>query len=643
MTEPLALPSSTPVPNVPYRGIEEFRYVDSPIFFGRDFEAQHLLRLITIYRGVLLYGDSGVGKSSLVNAKAIPLSVDDGYAPERVRVQAVKGAEFVVERIAPSDEPGLYLPSLFDDGAGERRIGLAADAFFERLDQCCCTAGTAVYPLIIFDQFEELATLTDEALHRGDPSAQEAYDAIVATLLRILRDETLRVKLLFVFREDYYAKLTNFFSQTPTLIDNYLRLEPMHSRQLDDIINGPFRKVAFDHRLPSDVAELLENELRARRRSDLLTLSEVQIACLSLWHSPEPLKLLQTHHVDGLLEMYFSKALFALPFELLDPATALLDKLVTESETRNVISAETLIEALQKDQRVPRAVTCRALEALDKTAHVIRRERRNDVEVYEIVSEFLVPWIMRRRVEMQADNAAKQRELQKARDVRRGMAAFAFVAVLVVGAWIYSEVTRTKGVLENKVAGLRDEIRADKLALQENSEALANAQTEANAARSALASARTKANAAQEEAAKAIAQAARIAAECNGARIEKLPKNQPWQDWLSSCCGLEVANRPPNTVMEYKLPKGIIVTGVAKGSRASPFIVPDALIVALTVTDKSDPTRPVNPHLVANLDDVRSALAKLEPGGYLHWLWIAPGSTQSRGFSLKMADVPPKS
>ncbi len=40
-----------------------------------------------MYRGVLLYGDSGSGKSSLVNAGLIPEAIRLGFEPERLRVQ----------------------------------------------------------------------------------------------------------------------------------------------------------------------------------------------------------------------------------------------------------------------------------------------------------------------------------------------------------------------------------------------------------------------------------------------------------------------------------------------------------------------------------------------------------------------------
>jgi hypothetical protein len=349
----------------PYRGIEEFRYVDSPIFFGRDDESRALLRLVTMYRGVLLYGDSGAGKSSLINAKLMPLAVGAAFAPERVRVQPELGAEFIVERVATTDGPDpVLLPTIFGTDPAQRRITLSAEAFRRTLEERCVPRVVegrlvmpATYPLLIFDQFEELSTLTEEALRdaRGESWAWKinaARQAITEALIALLQHETLSVKMLFVFREDYYAKLSTFFARHPHLTDQCLRLEPLHIDELPLIINGPFTApgATFDHELPPTVRSSLEAELRARASSDLLNLTEVQIAGLKLWNTEKPAELLASLHVDGLLESYFTEAIDSIPSSLRDAAVILLDLMVTSSATRNVVSSETLLAGAQEEK-----------------------------------------------------------------------------------------------------------------------------------------------------------------------------------------------------------------------------------------------------------------------------------------------------
>src|ERR1051326_8031570 len=145
------------LPEVPYRGVEPFRYIDHPIFFARKTETLKLLRTITIYRGVLCYGDSGAGKSSLINAGLIPEAIQEGFAPDRIRLQARRGAEIIIERLSLNDDdlPPYLTPSLADGEGDSARVVFSWERFKEKLQRVTKDH----YPLLIFDQFEEFITL----------------------------------------------------------------------------------------------------------------------------------------------------------------------------------------------------------------------------------------------------------------------------------------------------------------------------------------------------------------------------------------------------------------------------------------------------------------------------------------------------
>src|SRR5712691_5202472 len=100
-----------PLPDSPYPGIKSFRFLDQQIFSSRDEETWNLLSNILIYRGVLLYGDSGSGKSSLINAGLIPAALKENFIAHRLRVQPQLGKEIKIERIPIEleDRPP-YLP-----------------------------------------------------------------------------------------------------------------------------------------------------------------------------------------------------------------------------------------------------------------------------------------------------------------------------------------------------------------------------------------------------------------------------------------------------------------------------------------------------------------------------------------------------
>jgi hypothetical protein len=200
-----------PLPSAPYRGIEPFRFIDQPIFSARIDEVRKLVRLITIYRGIFFYGESGAGKSSLINAGLIPALRDEGFAPERVRVQPFAGQELVLERIALTEEGAPpFLPSRFaapvrNGGLEQARIVLSIEEFARRIEEQRSPEGddmaksSSAPPVLIFDQFEEFITFFEETVASREEfnEARVIQGRIAEMLLRFLSDPALSLKLVF--------------------------------------------------------------------------------------------------------------------------------------------------------------------------------------------------------------------------------------------------------------------------------------------------------------------------------------------------------------------------------------------------------------------------------------------------------------
>ena len=56
-----------------YPGPKPFRTDEKDIFFGRDTDIAEFYKYIFLHQSVVLFGKSGYGKSSLINAGIIPL------------------------------------------------------------------------------------------------------------------------------------------------------------------------------------------------------------------------------------------------------------------------------------------------------------------------------------------------------------------------------------------------------------------------------------------------------------------------------------------------------------------------------------------------------------------------------------------
>jgi len=432
------------LPRFPYRGIQPFGYGDHLIFFARERETRDLLRHTVVYRGVALYGESGAGKSSLINAGLLAAAALEGFRADRVRVQPRAGEEIVVERIPTTGEPDApFLPSSFagDDG-GSPRIVLPADTLRARLEDL----GGDVRPLLVFDQFEELVTLFEETPDRETVRAATAVQQrIVDVLVDLLRDDTLSVKLLFVFREDYLAKVRKLLAAYPELIDHSLRLASPGVDALHDIVRGPFERYPgrFDPELPPGLADRLAAAIAERSGTAAINLSEVQVVCLRLWSAQEPEALFDEKGVQGLLEDYLWSSLNEFPEELRVPAVALLSEMVTPSGARNVISAEDLVDRVRSEHELDAALLDPALAALEERTRLVRRERRRDLYLYEITSEFLVPWIRGRQEELIREREREKLAAEAARRARerRNRAFRVSAVVLLVVASVLAAAT----------------------------------------------------------------------------------------------------------------------------------------------------------------------------------------------------------
>lgn len=459
-----ALPKM-PWPREPYRGIEQFRFIDRPIFFERREETRRLIRLVSIYRGTLLYGESGTGKSSVINAGFIPAMVEEGFLPERLRVQPLPGGELVVERIPLTDEgTAPFLPSrLASDDETRMRIVFSTEELRARL----ATEHEAGPPLLIFDQFEEFITLFEEAPEGREKFAEatHAQKTLLDFFHRLLRDETLPVKLLFVFREDYLAKLSKLFTLVPNLRDQNVRLTFPASSVLKKLIRGPFTlsEIPPEHfgRVISDeLADKMCAALEERSETGSVNLTEVQIACLSLWRDPKAESLFdatpnRAEVIQRLLEGHLTGSLDRLSSGLREPAVAVLRHLVTSAGTRNIVLEADLLERLRTCEHVPTETGKRALAELSGQSRLVRRQRRNEAYFYDIMSEFLVPWIQRQRV--LSDARVTMRKLRKRIAFVAGIALA--VVLTLAGISIYLERERSKDAVV--LAKLEEQRKAD--------------------------------------------------------------------------------------------------------------------------------------------------------------------------------------
>ena len=180
-------------PDSPYKGLNAFddSDLDALLFFGRERECEIVVANLIASRLTVLYGPSGVGKSSLLRAAVAR------------RLRELPEAPLVVVFSRWSEDPASALTEAV---AGEN--GMSPLAALENAQ-----AGQDVY--LVLDQAEEYF------LYHADDAGPGSFAETLPGVLAV----PLRVNVLFSLREDSLAKLDRFTGRIPGLFANTLRLD----------------------------------------------------------------------------------------------------------------------------------------------------------------------------------------------------------------------------------------------------------------------------------------------------------------------------------------------------------------------------------------------------------------------------------
>ena len=95
-------------PTRPYKFLDYYTENDQGLFFGREEEIENICSRILARRSFLLYGRSGVGKSSILRAGVIPRSQDQGHLTCIIRsfTDPLQHMRRMVRRLVTGDGAG---------------------------------------------------------------------------------------------------------------------------------------------------------------------------------------------------------------------------------------------------------------------------------------------------------------------------------------------------------------------------------------------------------------------------------------------------------------------------------------------------------------------------------------------------------
>ena len=265
----------------PWPGLDAYDEASSAFFYGRSTESAELFRLIRLDSLTVIYGKSGLGKTSLLQAGLFPSLRAEHYLPVLVRLDFAEGIEN-----PPLEQVRQRLRQALESAKAEYPATEGYESLWEYLHrkdaEFWSTDNFPLTPVLVFDQFEEVFSRT-----RGNEKSIEQVLDWLADLIenrippelateaagaRRSRLDLLsqRYRIVLSFREDFLPEVRTWEKKVPSLLRSSLRLEPMSRECAVETVIRSGRPVLGDGEVASSALDILQQntdtstKLRAR-------------------------------------------------------------------------------------------------------------------------------------------------------------------------------------------------------------------------------------------------------------------------------------------------------------------------------------------------------------------------------------------
>jgi WD40 repeat protein len=439
------------LPPPPFKGLAPFQDsdLDAGFFFGREREREVIEANLMASRLTILYGEPGVGKSSVLRAglahhlrtvaaanletrgePGFAVVVFDAWKDDPVQALRAAVAGAVTRALGGSVSP--------DDGGSS-----LADTFglWQEL------LGGDLY--VILDQTEEYFLY--HGAESGPGTFREEFPAVIGSA-------DLRANFLLAIREDALAKLDAFRRLVPGVLDNYLRLEHLDRRAARTAIIEPiaaYNARAADQGMvsvePGLVDAVLDQVVAGKvevgsvggrgsidnaDRDDRIETPYLQLVMRRIWDEERALEsptlrletLRRLGGAEQIVRDHVELALASLSSHETDIAANLFDHLVTPSGAKIAQDAGDLAQyaGVPESEVLPVLSTLGNERILRSVIGADPRSTRYEI-FHDVLAEPVLTW--RAGHELERERVAARRERRRL----WLLVVAAFAALLVVG------------------------------------------------------------------------------------------------------------------------------------------------------------------------------------------------------------------
>jgi hypothetical protein len=425
-------------PQNPWPGLAPYDEEAREYFQGRDEEAEHLTGLIQAYPVVSLYGKSGLGKSSLLQAGVFPRLRKLGFLPVYARV------DFSSTTATPWDQLAQRLCEVADLATLERpplRSGEGLWHYLHRKDFELWTDDNHLRtPVLVLDQFEEIFSRPGATPKNLEPIFDALGDMVenrIPSAIASDKEEGAaldlthrRYRVVLSFREDFLADLRAWESRLPSMLRQSVRLLPMsRERAIEAVVRAGKAVLAPDTAGP--IVDFIAGGQHGAQDTGPASVEPVMLSlcCTQLNRRRLAGKLIDVDLLrmagPNIIEDFYAEAMRRMPDSV---HQFIEDHLVQGDRTRGSYARD---EAFAQGY-----INAAQLHELTSVHRLLRVDPQGNVPRIELIHDRLVEVVRRardaRRGRLEADRA-REKVKRKFLHAMLGLTGLGLLIVIVLG------------------------------------------------------------------------------------------------------------------------------------------------------------------------------------------------------------------
>ena len=394
----------------PWPGLRVFTEENASFFYGRKAEIEDLARMIRQETMTVLFGKSGLGKSSILRAGVSKELAKQNFVPIYIRLNHFDEATTLVSQVKSLITEIIEGKNI--DAPLPEEHESVWEYFHRKEVSWWDEDNNLLKPVLIFDQFEEILTVGQSNSTRVE-HCREFLSELEKLVENRPPDELLKkfkkekgfaknfdleridYRVVLSLREDYLADLESLRERLRSIMVNRYRLVAMNGKQAKEVIMGP-----GSHLVDEDVAlKIIDfvslRDVKDSEESDLAHIHQIEPALLSvilrelnnkrieLKEEKISSELITQNKPEEILSSFYHSAMKNMNENVRDLVE---EQLLTSSGARNRVAEEDAVGKFGVSKNTISTLVDRRIIQRDRTGDITWLELNHDILTHVVAS-----------------------------------------------------------------------------------------------------------------------------------------------------------------------------------------------------------------------------------------------------------------